>query len=329
MKPFAYATFCFAVIYFSSPSFGMQTEQSVRDVNARIILKLDEILKLQEGSRRGDAVAVRERLAPYLNVNDIHLAQHLLDLVENEFSADSFSFTRFIVLNGLWDIGSLEDTEPFDRLLAYFESETTSMSDRTSASNSIRAAGIRSNNPLLLEKIRARVEECTSAEALAEYIFYLGQEVSLLNTKPWYFPFLIKNLRNYETSPAVRAASAYELGKVDSRFFSLSVTSDIARLIQQNLLAAAEAESNLEVRHRIINAMGMSRNAAYAEFLIRVKASDPDVELRGAADSALFALRAGFVNSNVISPFQKIANLRARVLGRLDHLRNYCSSLLK
>jgi hypothetical protein len=312
------------ILFLAGPAFGAQSAREIEAVNAAIIGRTRGMLGMQGGDR-ARIEGARLQIAPLLAVTDLKLAEHLMDFVES----DANEFSRFIVLNSLWDIEPLEDTTAFDRLLAYFEDPKTSSSDRTSVSNSWRAAGIRSQNPALLAKVAARAQACKNYDALNDYLFFLDQERSALVANPWYLSLLYKNLKDHAVSLQVRATSARSLAMTISKFGTIPADSPTAATIRQNLMEALASEPNVDVQIEIIAAMTMAPSPAYLETLVRLKVSAPEEKIRQAADRALFAARGGFEASNSISTLQKIKNAGARVLGKFDRLGQACGGFLK
>lgn len=314
-----------AVFLVSCSSFAAQSPTDIQAINSQIVQRVHRMIEMQGGNYRPKALTAGLKIERHLRLEDHQMALHLVQLAE--ISGDEA--VRFILLNSLEDIGQLEDTTAFERLLAFFENTKNSGSDRTAASNSIRAAGIRSGNATLLAKIQAHVSQCTNQEVLADYIFYLGQEATILSQVSWYFPFLFKNLADPEVAAQVRVSSARELGWALRKNGHVSSTSPMAGSIRQNLVAALASERDNDVRREIIMSMEVGPDAFYEKTLVRLKLSDPEEKIRSAAERALFAVRGGFENSNVISPQQRVANLHARALGALDHLKERCSFLLE
>lgn len=303
----------FVVIFYSVA--GLASPEII-EVNGKVLRDIDSLA----GRQGGDVgVKVKEawgELKPTLDVKNLNLVSEILDYVERNRN----SSMSFVILSSLGEIGALEDTRSFERLLDIFDSKETSSQNRTSVSNSIRAAGVRSGNQGFLSILEKRVRGTADMAILAEYIFFLGREANLLASSTWFFPFLLENLTN-PNSEAVRKASASELGQVVWQHGEAIVRPDDLVEIKRRLFSALQSETDLEVRLGIIRAMEMDPDNLFRLKLISLKLGDPEPEIRKAAERALFAYRGGFENSNYIAPGQQLMNVIARLIGGFDRFR--------
>lgn len=305
------------------PCFAEQSAADISRINRRIIIQV----KAEFEKQGMDRLIVRRafsRVEELLNENDLHMAEHILTHIEQNGTYTD----RSVFLRSLGSIGSLEDSTAFDRLLDYFEKPTTADSDRAMAGESWVVAGIRSGNAILYQKLIARIRNCKNQEALRSYIMVLEKEQAWLVSADWYFPFILKTLRDPNVSAQVRVTCANTLIKAIWIYGPVAKDSELGTQIRTELVAALQTEPDAAARILMI---GSLTDATYVidESVIRdLRFESPDREVRLAAARVLFFARGGRTQFPA-SVTQTLINTRARSLGLVDRAKEICLSWLR
>lgn len=280
----------FLAVLLSFVSFAANAEQSAKGIlsaNRKIIADFHELV----GMQRSDPKVLKEAvdaITPHLKENDPLMALTLIHLAEKSIPkpGESESKIRFLILNSFGSLNELEDTTAFERLIDFYENEKDDTFVRTPIANSFRAAAIRSGHPVLLDILVDRAFRCKNQDAVADYIFYFLQEAKHVISTSWYLPWLLRKATDYSASTQVRHNAIFSLTVgIEDKFHLISP--QLQTLIFEKLFFALKNEPNKKVKKNIISLVsGMSLSLFAGEIKI-LKDTDPDPEIRSAAESAL------------------------------------------
>lgn len=273
------------VLVLSGKSGAVQSAASVQRVNKSIIADFHAFVKMQGSDPQILRAAVAE-VTPYLDPNDDSMAGNLIYYVEGTKNEKA----RFLVLNSLGRLSEFQDGSAFGRLVSFYLRNSTSSSDRTSASNSIRAA-IRTGKPSILRSVAIRVILSENQQAVADSIFFFGQDKQFLIATSWYLPWLMRKVIDYSASSLqVRANAFRELTYALSDEHGALVPGFMQTVIYERLLFALQTEPDNAVKRDMIIRIGEKLPIGYfSKTLMALKDSSTDPNIKSSAERALAA----------------------------------------
>jgi len=280
--------FLLSILLISSVSaFAVQSERAIIYANKKIIADFHEHVSLQKSDPKILKKAV-DAITPHLNERDPLMALKLIRFAEESTPepGESESKIRFLLLNSFGSLSELEDTSAFEYLLDFYENEKSDSFVRTPIANSFRKAAILGSNSVLFDLLVDRAFRCKNQDAVADYIWYFGQEAQYVLSTSWYLPLLLRKATDYNASTQVRYNAIWQLTiGIDEKF--KDIAPQLQTLIFEKLFSALKNEPDKELKKEIIGMISGMSVSLFADALKALKDTDPDPDIRNAAERAL------------------------------------------